>query len=1247
MSDYPPTPSFGTGFGQPNPPYAPNYRGQYLQRDEHQMRSQFPPPPNPPTYGYNQTIPMYNTVAVQPGLPQQPVFQNWNQEVVPPPNIYPRHDLRYPSYAEAQQTIPYAQPPSAHSYNQHNVPTKAAEEGEISEGEFEDRSIRTQPPFAMHQQQTSTVAYPGTGSSIPYESAPRYQSEQYSATANEYHTREFPQTRQNRSESYSPPRDIGQSGSLDQQYNSSMPGNPHHSINGTDKDPPQQTWSQHALSQNDRSETVREAVYLPDEPKTAQNNAAQRRSPEYSDQKPPYKSLAEARKRAQGAILNLLPLEVRYQTYIDEGFDETIIRQLFNELGMDSNSSKSTSAPPQPDLQLHSNRRQNLSPGPSSHATAASKGGTVSSAPTNTVDGKGIMSQQNSAATDKREERKDRIARLLAEKSNKQPPAKEPVIQAPVSLPPTAAKSSTSSDKETLLKMKMEALRKSREERAQKTAAKITLKSPTSAEEANEKGASDPISASSAAVVPISPKQSASRLFPKQNSAPPSRTPSIQPTMTVQQQQTPMIPGLFLASNISSSVNSVTQHVPRKRPVAADFDASSASVTPKKPFGHSRDDRPLVIDVSEDEADEDEDVAMEIDSQIDQDSPNHGTKATGDPRNSNLQKYPPLTDFPSRKPYTPPTSTKATPPLTQTTTKAIIGNPQDLQRKEKEIEEMKRKIAEAEKRKKAKQNSSGTNTPTPSTTDASNVNIAGKLEASKQIERLINRAEEKASFDRQKLADIRAVEAQTTADVKGDNTERRRLRRAKLASDLPLVDAEVEQNQLRLEQLRAEMAAIEAAVQKSLEEKRRLAEEMERLGEEAEEQLQVQKDKLASIEKGDDSPIDISLPASTVTPDTSNDSFNTTAPATQDKSLQAITPEADSQAGVSSPNSSSHAAEIIVPLLSNAPSPASDAAADVSTASSEASQRAMHNSSNGHFTESLAPETVEQSHVQTEAASQSTGESDVDMEDVYEPESFSTGPEMETGIESPVASVSAEDETPDIPDAGSDIYEPPEATSDDGASDSSSPLSPPFTPEPPNSVNQQHEEGHHSGNPPTEVLDTDEISEVSLTEPLPTENRGVPSSIKGPPEEPIIANDFFTPYMSPLRYFRAFRFHPEFRKQIDGGFRSLTYSHKIDLNKPLCRYELAGGICNDSTCELQHFRDMGLPDDAILTDLGSPDEFTGEQRSNYVMGLKEVLLQMRVNNTRDFETIASEITQHRAKFLNDKSKVLLLEGVTL
>lgn len=69
----------------------------------------------------------------------------------------------------------------------------------------------------------------------------------------------------------------------------------------------------------------------------------------------------------------------------------------------------------------------------------------------------------------------------------------------------------------------------------------------------------------------------------------------------------------------------------------------------------------------------------------------------------------------------------------------------------------------------------------------------------------------------------------------------------------------------------------------------------------------------------------------------------------------------------------------------------------------------------------------------------------------------------------------------------------------------------------------------------------------------------------------------FTPYESPLKQFRAYRFHPTFEKDISGGYKSMTYSNNIKSNKELCRFELAGGICNDSTCEFQHFKEMSLP----------------------------------------------------------------------
>ncbi|THW80097.1 hypothetical protein D6D19_00701 [Aureobasidium pullulans] len=68
----------------------------------------------------------------------------------------------------------------------------------------------------------------------------------------------------------------------------------------------------------------------------------------------------------------------------------------------------------------------------------------------------------------------------------------------------------------------------------------------------------------------------------------------------------------------------------------------------------------------------------------------------------------------------------------------------------------------------------------------------------------------------------------------------------------------------------------------------------------------------------------------------------------------------------------------------------------------------------------------------------------------------------------------------------------------------------------------------------------------------------------------------FKPYESVLKNFKGYRFHPDYPREVQGGYRSLTFSHQIDPNKELCRFEVARGVCNDSSCEYQHFRDMAV-----------------------------------------------------------------------
>jgi hypothetical protein len=520
------------------------------------------------------------------------------------------------------------------------------------------------------------------------------------------------------------------------------------------------------------------------------------------------KSVSEARKKAERAILNLWPYEVRFPNYVEEGLDEIIVGRLFDDLGFSRAPKAATS-------------------------TAEAKPSSVNG----TSQEQAAISSNEPGVLVNPEERSEERG-VLVEKSGNSSTSAAGI---------THVKPTEPTEKEKNLKMKMEALRKSREERAQKAAAR------TNASSAAPVPQSEPISVT----VSDSPNSNPSTLPPAQA---PTVNNATNPSSSISQPppappQPPIIPGLFLASTSSPapSTNSGMFGIPpnsRKRPVAADFDTPTSTTSFKRPFGQSRNDS-LVIDVSEEEPDSDEDVAMDLESQADQDSPVQSARNMSDQRAAAIQNLPPLTNFPTRKAFTTPpgSSTASTPPVHPR------GHPHVLQQKETEIELLKKKIAEAEAAKaakrKAQQTSSGAATPqrqpTNGASGVSNGDIASKVQASMQMQELIGIADDKVTSDQKRLAETHAAELEKAAELKRSEAESRRLRREKIATDLPRVDAEVEQSQLKLKQLREEMAKIEAAVQKSLEDKRRMAEEMERLGQEAEDQLQEQKDKLKNL----------------------------------------------------------------------------------------------------------------------------------------------------------------------------------------------------------------------------------------------------------------------------------------------------------------------------------------------------------------------------------------------------------------
>ncbi|KAJ5360486.1 hypothetical protein N7517_009677 [Penicillium concentricum] len=224
--------------------------------------------------------------------------------------------------------------------------------------------------------------------------------------------------------------------------------------------------------------------------------------------------------------------------------------------------------------------------------------------------------------------------------------------------------------------------------------------------------------------------------------------------------------------------------------------------------------------------------------------------------------------------------------------------------------------------------------------------------------------------------------------------------------------------------------------------------------------------------------------------------------------------------------------------------------------------------------------------------------------------------------------------------AESDGYEPPEPETE-AQSEGSSYSPPPFSPALSGLV-----ENTAVSAPSFDLTQADEeltsapqMSDVS--DPLPRSDLQV--GAPGTEASSAISKQRFTPYTSPLRTFKAYRYHPHYAEDVPSGYRSLTYSHNIDSMKYMCPYELAGGVCNDRSCEFQHLRDMTLSDDKILVQMGSAREGqTEEEKEAYLAGLKEIINDLRRDKVKDFNTVASEIAAYRRRFLQDPSRVLSL-----
>ena len=67
-------------------------------------------------------------------------------------------------------------------------------------------------------------------------------------------------------------------------------------------------------------------------------------------------------------------------------------------------------------------------------------------------------------------------------------------------------------------------------------------------------------------------------------------------------------------------------------------------------------------------------------------------------------------------------------------------------------------------------------------------------------------------------------------------------------------------------------------------------------------------------------------------------------------------------------------------------------------------------------------------------------------------------------------------------------------------------------------------------------------------------------------------------------------------------------------------------------------------DDMVLVQMGSVNEGQTEaEKARYISGLRQTLQELRAQKVKDFSIVASKIAAYRSAFLQDPSRVLILD----
>ncbi len=552
-----------------------------------------------------------------------------------------------------------------------------------------------------------------------------------------------------------------------------------------------------------------------------------------------FRTFEQARKEAKAAVLCLLQLGIKFQDYIDEGFDENVMKGIFAELGLNVTQTSRPGDDPgattlasikenpqekslkklqetlQGKLQEKLQVAEPLSDTPSSSAEAAAKP----------------------------EARNERIARLLAAHSKKaattvtapKPPPEEPKPNqsSQESLLPTAStKSKGASDMNLLLHQKMAALRKQKSSQATPSPtpqdAAIAAAPPSRAGMAGGSlGAKAPLTAPASASdtqgshSPSGQAPSQAKTAVPENREEDPQQQQVQPDQSRPSPSSP-IPGVVPLGTQNPAPNG------RKRPVASDFDDYSTTVgPPKRPYHLETQDTTFVIDVSD--GSDDEDMAMDTDDDTPPgDGPSAQFRHAAGGKGLSLGDFPPLTN--TKRSHD---SGSSTPNVSKNGQKQMT----ELERKEESIQQMKQKIAmfEAQAKQKAiNKSSSGSQTPkqaagtpTPDPKDGERDVLRSGSAPTLGSSNARDSSPGQPTSGAGALPVLKRVNSSNVARLRNKARAERRGRIVSL--DLPRLSRALMEKQERLKNLREEETRLQAEIDSKMAEQNALTEELSQL----------------------------------------------------------------------------------------------------------------------------------------------------------------------------------------------------------------------------------------------------------------------------------------------------------------------------------------------------------------------------------------------------------------------------------